>query len=289
MDVVVSSQIVVTGGGPVEVRYLPAEKPPVLLFPGGHATAVTPLGEHIYTSIGYGALCFSRPGYGRTDVGPLTAAEFVTLVVDTCRRLGIERSGAAVGISFGGLQAIHTATSAPGLAPKLILHSCAPSELPYPDTWPERIGVPLAFGPATQKTTWAAIRRLVASDAGLKIMMKSLTRLPEDQWWPQMSQTDRSAARATFNAMESGYGFINDVRQASRRLSSYRAHIQALVAAPTLVTASRHDGGVSFRHARNFAETIQHAHLHETAAPTHFYWIGEARADITDAVKSFLA
>jgi pimeloyl-ACP methyl ester carboxylesterase len=159
----------------------------------------------------------------------------------------------------------------------------------YPDTWPERVAVPLAFGPATQKMTWASIRRLVASDAGLTIMMKSLTRLPGDQWWSQMSQTARIAARATFNAMESGYGFINDVRQASRGLSAYRAHIQKLVAAPTLVTASRYDGGVSFRHARNFAETIEHARLYETTAPTHFYWIGGAQADITSAVESFLA
>jgi pimeloyl-ACP methyl ester carboxylesterase len=89
--------------------------------------------------------------------------------------------------------------------------------------------------------------------------------------------------------MESGYGFINDVRQASRRLDRYRAHIQTLVAAPTLVTASRYDGGVSFRHARNFAENIEHAQLYETTAPTHFYWIGEARADIADTVERFLA
>ncbi len=104
-----------------------------------------------------------------------------------------------------------------------------------------------------------------------------------------MSQTDRVAARATFIAMDSGYGFINDVRQASGRLSSYRAHIQTLVAAPTLITASRYDGGVSFRHARNFAETIPHAHLYETTAATHLYWIGDAQADITNAVQSFLA
>ncbi|OSC42536.1 hypothetical protein B8W66_03020 [Mycobacterium decipiens] len=75
--------------------------------------------------------------------------------------------------------------------------------------------------------TGAAIRRLVASDAGLKIMSKSLSRLPEDRWWPQLSQGDRIATRATFNAMESGYGFLNDVRQASRRLGSYRAYNQS--------------------------------------------------------------
>jgi pimeloyl-ACP methyl ester carboxylesterase len=268
---------------------VPGDRPPVLLFGGGHTTAATPIGEHIYTQLGHGVLCISRPGYGRTEVGPLTAAEFTTLVVEACRRLGVERGAAAVGVSFGGLQAIHTAVSAAALAPKLILHSCAPSALPYPDTWFESIGAPLIFGSATEKTTWAAIRRIVSRDAGLKIMMKSLTRLPDDQWWPQMSETDRVAARAVFNAMGSGYGFLNDVRQAHGRLSAYRAHIQALVAAPALITASRYDGGVSFRHAENFVDTIPHARLHETTAPTHLYWIGPAQTDIINAVRSFLA
>ncbi len=285
----VGEQTVVTSGGPVEVRYIAAEKPPVLLFPGGHATAATPTGELVYTQLGHAVLCFSRPGYGHTEVGPLTAAEFTTLVAETCRRLGIERAAAAAGVSFGGLQAIHTAISTPELAPKLILHSCAPSALPYPDAWLQRVAVPLAFGPATQKMTWAAVRRMVARDAGLKAMMSSLTRLPEDQWWPHMSQTDRDAARAMFNAMESGYGFVNDVRQASARLSGYRAHVQRSVRVPTLITASRHDGGVSFRHATNFAATIPHARLCETSAPTHLYWIGDAHSEIRDAVESFLS
>lgn len=287
--VVLTRHIVVTSGGAVEVGYTPAEKPPVLLFPGGHTTAVTPIGEDIYTRLGHGVLCFSRPGYGRTDVGPLTAAEFTTLVVETCRLLGVQKAAAAVGISFGGLQAIHTAVSSPELAPKLILHSCAPSALPFPDAWFERVAAPLVFGPAAQKATWAAIRRLVARDAGLKLMMKSLTRLPDDQWWPRMSEADLRAARAMFNAMDSGRGFLNDLRQAHNRLCTYRSHIQTLVTPPTLVTASRNDGGVAFRHAENFVETIPHAHLYETTAPTHLYWIGDTKVDITNAVQAFLA
>jgi len=288
MGVVVGTQVVVTTAGPVEVRFLPGEKPPVLLFPGGHTTAATPIGEDIYTEIGHSVLCFSRPGYGRTEVGPLTAAEFVPLVVQTSRHLGIDRAAAAVGVSFGGLQAIHTAVAAPDLVPRLILHSCAPSALTFPDTRLERGAVPLVFGPRTQRVTWAAIRRMVASDAGLRIMMKSLTRLPDDRWWPQMSDADRRSARATFDAMDSGSGFVNDIRHASPRLNPYRAHIQTQVTAPTLVTASPHDGGVSFRHAHNFIETIRQAQLVETTAPTHFYWIGQGRAGITDAVSDFL-
>ncbi len=282
-------QIVATDAGPVEVRYLPCAKPPILLFPGGHSSAATPTGEHLYTALGYGVLCFSRPGYGGTDVGPLTAAEYVSLVVETCRRLGIERSTGAVGVSFGGLQAIHTAALAPELAPKLILHSCAPSVLPYPDTSLERAAARYVFGAATQKMTWATIRRLVASDAGLRLMMKSLTRLPDDQWWSQMSSTDRASARAIFNAMGSNHGLVNDIRQANRQLSGYRAHIHSLVGAPTLVTASRSDGAVSLRHAQNFAATIRCATFYETTSPTHLHWIGHEHTGITAAIANFLS
>ncbi|MGV0809186.1 alpha/beta fold hydrolase [Mycolicibacterium setense] len=117
MVMVLGSHIVVTSALPVEVRYLPAQKPPLLIFPGGHASAAMPTGEQIYTDLGYGVVCFSRPGYGRTDVGALSASQFVPLVVETCRQLDIMQTAGAVGVSFGGLQAIHTAVAAPELAP----------------------------------------------------------------------------------------------------------------------------------------------------------------------------
>ncbi|MGV0809185.1 hypothetical protein [Mycolicibacterium setense] len=136
--------------------------------------------------------------------------------------------------------------------------------------------------------TWAAIRALVSTDTGLKIMMCSLTRLPDDHWWPQMTPADRASARAMFNAMRSGSGFLTDVRQATRRLSAYRAHIHSLVNTPTLVTGSRNDGGVSFAHAQNFAATIHSAQLYETTSPTHLYWIGPNHAALTTAIAQFL-
>jgi len=50
-----------------------------------------------------------------------------------------------VGVSFGGLQAIQVAVHAVQLAPLLVLHSCAPSGLPYPDSIAERLAVPVVF------------------------------------------------------------------------------------------------------------------------------------------------
>ncbi|SFT94446.1 Alpha/beta hydrolase family protein [Actinopolyspora lacussalsi subsp. righensis] len=101
----------------------------------------------LYTELGYRVVAFSRPGYGRTAVGDLTAAEFVPAVAEACAGVGITAATATVGMSFGGLQAVHVASRLPHLAPRLVLHSCAPSSLPYPDGLAEHLVAPLAFAP----------------------------------------------------------------------------------------------------------------------------------------------
>ncbi len=85
-------------------------------------------------------------------------------VVEVCQLLGIAEAAATVGVSFGGLQALRAAVSQQQLAPRLVLHSCAPSTLPYPDTALERLAAPLAFGPHTQRLTWRVVRALTSSD-----------------------------------------------------------------------------------------------------------------------------
>ena len=185
-----------TSLGPVEVAMTPdSERPVVVCFPGGHATAATPLGTDLYTDLGYRVLSFSRPGYGRTEVGDLTAAEFPRVVAEVCERLGIAEAAATVGISFGGLQAVEVSVSLPHLAPRLVLHSCAPSTLPYPDATLERLAAPAVFGPLVQRGTWRLVRLLTSLDLGLRLMMASLSTLPTDEWWDSWTATDRDAAR----------------------------------------------------------------------------------------------
>lgn len=279
-----------TSLGPVEVALSgETDRAVVLCFPGGHAAAGTPLGYDLYTDLGYRVLAISRPGYGRTRVGALTAAEFVRGVAETCRRLDVREAAAAVGISFGGLQATEVAVALTPLAPRLVLHSCAPSTLPYPDSTLERLAAPLAFGARSQRVTWQLVRGLTSSDRGLRMMMSSLSTEPTGTWWDTWTPADRDAARTTFSSMGSGSGFENDVRQAGADRSSYRESTLRAVPCPTLVTASRSDGGVSFAHAEDFARTIPHARLFETEAASHFYWLGPARGAVSDAVRGFLA
>lgn len=105
----------------------------MLFFPGGHCSAASDCGWSLYTSDGHG-VSFSRPGYGKTDVGRLNAAEFVPAVAECCEELGIDETAGAVGVSFGGMQALRAAWSLPDLVPRVVLHSCAPSTRVYPDT-----------------------------------------------------------------------------------------------------------------------------------------------------------
>jgi len=179
----VLSQVLTTRLGPVEVMYLPGDKPPVFFFPGGHCRAASDCGWRLYTDLGHGLLAFSRPGYGRTMVGRLNASEFVPAVSDCCDLLGVSRTAGVVGVSFGGLQAIEVAVMLPHLAPRLVLHSCAPSTHSYPDTRPERLGGPVVFSPALQRLTWHTVSRLVASDAGLRAMVAALSNRPIHEWW----------------------------------------------------------------------------------------------------------
>lgn len=282
------TRVVDTSLGPVEVALTPGAGDTVLFFPGGHTTAATPLGTDLYTDLGYRVLSFSRPGYGLTDVGRLTAAEFIPAIAQVCDRLGITGAAATVGLSFGGLQAVHIAASLRHLAPRLILHSCAPSSLPYPDTSVERLAGPLAFGLHSQRLTWRLVRALTSTDRGLRVMMASLSKLPVNEWWDTWTAADRAAARNTFSQMDSGSGFVTDVRQASAAESAYRKSTLRTIACPTLVTASRQDGGVAFAHAEDFIRTIPDSRLAETGAPSHFYWLGPSRLTVSKLVRNFL-
>ncbi len=261
----------------------------VLVFPGGHTTASTPLGTDLYTDLGYRALTFSRPGYGRTEVGLLMAAEFVPAVADVCNQLGITKPAATVGVSFGGLQAAEVAVLLPHLAPRLVLHSCAPSTLPFPDTMLEGAVGRLAFAPWAQRRTWRAVRALTSSDRGLRLMMSTLSTVPSASWWETWMLDDRASARKTFAAMDSGSGFVTDLRQGQATRSRYREAVLRSVACPTLVTASRHDGGVSFDHAENLVRKIPNARLVETNAHSHFYWLGPDRPALSTAIHHFMS
>jgi pimeloyl-ACP methyl ester carboxylesterase len=285
----VKSRVIVTAAGPVEIVHHPGDKPPVLFFPGGHCSATSDCGRKLYTSLGHGLISFSRPGYGSTRVGRLTPAEFEPVVRDVCRQLDVDEVAAVVGVSFGGLQAVHAASDPELAVPRLVLHSCAPSTKRYPDTRAEAIGGPILFSPFLEGVTWSIVRRMVRSDSGLRRMLSSLSTIPVNSWWGDWTVADREEARALFQGMRSGTGFTIDLGQGHQSGSNERRDAISRVSCPTLVTASRSDAGVSFAHAEDFAALIPRANLVELAAPSHLFWIGPGRAQVARSVAEFLA
>jgi pimeloyl-ACP methyl ester carboxylesterase len=280
--------VVSTSGGPVEITYVPGERSPVLFFPGGHCSAIVDCGWRLYTEAGHGLVSFSRPGYGNTSVGPLSAAEFAPLVQEVCKQLGLSEISAAAGVSFGGLQAVHTARETDLHVQHLVLHSCAPSGLPYPDTRSESLVGPVLFSPVLQGLVWGLVRRLISSDSGLRIMMARLSLLPAQGWWDQLTSEDKNEARLLFRQMRSDSGFANDLRQGSMQGAASRRGAIAAVRCPTLVTGSRHDRGVAFAHAEDFARTIPGAVLLELDSPSHIFWIGPGSERLATIVGAFL-
>jgi pimeloyl-ACP methyl ester carboxylesterase len=282
------TRTVATSGGPVEIVHVPGERPPVLFFPGGHCSARSDCGWGVYTESGFAVVAFSRPGYGRTRVGPLSAAAFAPLVDEVCDQIGVSVTAAAVGVSFGGLQAVHVARASALGVPRLVLHSAAPSCLPYPDSRAEAVAGAVLFSPLLEGLVWRAVHRSVGKDRGLRSMMGRLSKLPVQGWWNDLGAADRDAARTFFRSLRSHSGFVNDLRSGRTRESTARRDAASSVRCPTLVTGSRHDGGVSFAHAQNLATTIPGARLVELDSPSHVFWIGPERARLISLVASFL-
>jgi pimeloyl-ACP methyl ester carboxylesterase len=282
------TRVVSTTAGPVEVARVPGERPPVLFFPGGHCSARCECGQGLYAALGHEVVSFSRPGYGDTEVGPLGAAEFAPIVREVCQRLDISVIAAVVGVSFGGMQAVHVAGDPELSVPRLVLHSCAPSVLPYPDTRGEALFGPVVFSPLLQGLVWRLVSRMVRSDSGLRRMMARLSNLPVEDWWDRLTADDRDEARALFQSMRSDSGFVNDLRHAGGRESAARRSALVAVRCRTLVTGSPHDRGVAFAHAQEFADVIPTAILAELDSPSHLFWIGPGRNDLIAIVRSFL-
>ncbi len=285
-------QILQTSGGGVEVvlRGDPGRNRPVLYFHGGHESATAAPASEVYVELGYPVLRVSRPGYGGTDVGRLSPAQFAPLVDDVRAQLGIESFAAVVGTSFGGPQAIEYAGRHPGRTTALILHSAAPSTLPYPDSAAQRLLGPVMFHPSLEHHVWRAVALLMrrAPRLGLGLMMGSLSTEPARSWLPGLAEADRAAMRNVFASMRSGRGFVTDLSYAGADHEQTRRSAQRHVSCPKLVTASRQDGGVAWAHAEDFAATMPDARLVEVPAPSHLFWIGPLRTDLLAVIRDFL-
>ena len=197
--------LVTTSGGAVEVLVRGEPDPgraPILYFHGGHESAVTAVAADVYAELGHHVVRVSRPGYGCTDVGALSPSDFAPLVDEVRGGLGVDAFTAVVGTSFGGPQAVEYAGQYPSRTGALVLHSAAPSSLPYPDSAAQRLLGPVMFHPLLERHVWGAVRLMLrrAPRFGLRQMMSSLSTQPVSTWLPLLDEADRQAMRDVFAA-----------------------------------------------------------------------------------------
>ncbi len=267
--------------GPVEYRLERRGDATVVVFHGGHHRAGLALGEEVFADAGYSVLVPSRPGYGRTPVSTGTSVTgFADVTRALCAHLGITRVAAVVGTSGGGPTAVTTAARHPDLVQRLILQ-CAVGPLPYPDRR-TRLGAHVMFAGATEGATWRAVRTLMrlAPETSLRLWMGQLSTLPARNVVTALRPEDRAMVVALFSQMRSGRGFRNDLRPTP--------DLTADVSQPTLVIATRHDGGVPFAHAQSLAAAIRHAELVESEADSHLIWLGQDWPSIAETIRAFL-
>ncbi|HTF12777.1 MAG TPA: alpha/beta hydrolase [Asanoa sp.] len=262
--------------GQIEYRLDPGGDGVVLVFHGGHVRAGLALGEDAFDRT---VLVPSRPGYGRTPLSGSVRA-YCDVVRALCAHLGIDRVAAVVGISGGGPTAATMAARHPALVERLILVS-AVGWLPYPDRL-TRLGAHVVFNAATERLSWAGIRALMrlAPDAGLRLMLGSLSTVPAGSVLAALGDDDRATLLDLFAHMRSGRGFRNDLRPTP--------DVTAEIDQPTLVIATRTDRGVPFAHAQSLASTIRHATLVESHAHSHFVWLSPDWPPIAERIRAFL-
>ncbi|MGW1044103.1 alpha/beta fold hydrolase [Streptomyces sp. NPDC002547] len=268
--------------GLVEYRLERRGPATVVVLHGGHTRAGLAVGEEVLAEAGYTVLAPSRPGYGRTPLSTgTTVSGFADVVRSLCAHLGITEVVAVVGTSGGGPTAVTMAARHPDLVRRLILQS-ALGWLAWPDRR-TRIGAHVAFAAHTEWAAWGAVRVLMrrAPETGLRLLLHGLTTLPVREVLARLGPRERAAMVELFCGMRSGRGFLNDLRPTPDVTSGVRQ--------PTLVIATRADGGVPFGHAQSLAAAIPHAELVESRADSHLVWFGADWPEIATTVRAFLA
>jgi pimeloyl-ACP methyl ester carboxylesterase len=224
----------------------------------------------------------SRPGYGRTPLSTgASVIGFAEVTRALCEHLAITEVAAVVGTSGGGPTAVAMAARHPDLVERLILQ-CAVGPLPWPDRR-TRLGAQVMFAPVVEGVTWRAIGAFMrlAPAASLRMWLGGLSTLPAGQAAAALRPEDRATLVALFRRMRSGRGFRNDLRPAP--------DTTAELGQPTLVIASRNDGGVPFSHAEALATAIRHAELIESQSASHFVWFGPDWSAIAEKIHAFVA
>ncbi|MXQ54978.1 alpha/beta fold hydrolase [Shimazuella alba] len=275
-------QVIKTTNDPIEYRLTEERESVILILNGGHCSdCSSPIPfEAFLTDLGYQLLIPSRPGYGNTPSSTGRKAEqFADMLIEVLDILHIP-SVTILAISAGGRTALQLAGRHPDHVEKIVLQGAL-----IHDDWPNKKTKLLSyflFNPIVEKGIWGFFRFLIQKYplGTLKIMMKSFTTLPVEQIIKQMSDNQQMEAIKFLQHLQSGSGFLKDIRHRSGDLSRIRV--------PTLIIHSKYDGSNPVTHAEYAANHIPHAELFLSEAESHLIWFHDHHEKIKEKVASFL-
>jgi pimeloyl-ACP methyl ester carboxylesterase len=275
-------QVVNTTHGPIEYRLTGEGKSVILILNGGHCSNCSsslPF-EAFLLDLGFQLLIPSRPGYGNTPSSTgRTAEQFADLLIEVLDALHIP-SVTILAISAGGRTALQLAGRHPDHVEKIVLQGALTH-----DDWPDKKTKLLSyflFNPIVEKGLWSFFRFLIQKYplGTLKIMMKSFTTLPVEQVIKQMSGNQQIEAIKFLQHLQSGSGFLNDIRHRSGDLGRIQV--------PTLIIHSKYDRSNPVTHAEYAANHIPHAELFLSEAESHLIWFHDHHEKIKEKVAFFL-
>ncbi len=212
-------------------------------------------------------VAWDMPGYGASPrpAAPLTFAGLADAVVGLLDTLGVERAH-LVGLSFGGMQALHTALAHPERIRTLTLVDTSP-----------------AFGAdgVTTREEWVRAR-LEAIDAGATpadiapAVMRAIAG-------PDFGGADFDAAVASMGRID-----VDGLRAAVHLLPDHDVRDRlAEIAAPTLVIVGELDEETPPAYAREVADGIPGSHYVEVPGAGHLTPL-EAPATFNNHLRSFI-
>ncbi len=269
-----------TPHGDIEYRFEGSGKHVVLMLYGGHTNAQTHLGEDYFLGRGYKVLVVSRPGYGSTPLSTgRTPDEFADALAELLKELGIARV-LVVGISAGGRTAMRFAARHAAMTRALILQSSI-SFAPWPDVM-TRLGSYIGFNAITEKYTWKIMHSMLRKNpmALARRVISSLTILDAGKVVRDFTKEQQQEVTDLFAHMNSGSGFLNDIRTASNDATD--------VMVPTLIIHSKYDKSVPLSHPRLLAKQIKGAELYLSEAESHLIWFSPHYPEIQDVMDDFL-
>ena len=265
-----------TTHGPIEYR-LEGAGPVIMVLNGGHCSRHTRLSHERLAGEGFSVLTPSRPGYDATPSAAgrtaQEAAGAMAALLDTLQITAVD----LVGISAAGPTALAFAARYPERTHKLVMESAVAT------AWNDNIKrfSRIPFGRA-EKTTWALMRLLLRINARLavRLFLRELTILNTSEVVRRMSPDDLAFVKRLMRTLQSGTGFLNDIKHTVDDLSE--------ISAPTLVMFSPNDKSVSPQNARRIAEAVEDSELFEVPSDTHLIWIGSCAAEVWQKRLSFL-